>query len=577
MALPARSAALTDSAQSVSSSVQPLRTQARSALARARARAVAAHDLPAAAEGDDAPAVEVERPADAQHGDLASNLAMKLARACRMSPLAIAGALVTQLEREITDNPGATPFAAVEVAPPGFINLRLADPALERLLDGILQAPDEWGRVEPVRPRSVNVEFVSANPTGPLHIGNARGAFVGDLLSRLLEAGGQTVEREYYFNDFGAQVRNLGASVLAIRRGEPVPDDGYHGEYVRDLARDVPPDVVAEADAGDAADVLGRWATERVRGGIEASLARLGVRFDVWTSESRLHREGWVDRAIQRLRDNGHVYEQDGAVWFRSTTFGDDKDRPLIRSTGEPTYLAADVGYLLDKFSRGFDHLLYIWGADHHGYIARTRGAAQAMGFDPDRVQVLLTGWVSILRAGQVIAMSKRAGDIYLLDELLEEIGNDAARWFFASRGANLDIEVDVELAKRQSNENPVYYVQYAHARIASILRKATEAGLSPAPSVAGALSGAPEAALSRAVARLPEVVEDAVLAEETQSITAYATELATTFHAFYRDARVVDPDEPEQSARRLALAEATRVTLANALGLLGISAPDSM
>ena len=258
-------------------------------------------------------------------------------------------------------------------------------------------------------------------------------------------------------------------------------------------------------------------------------------------------------------------------------TFGDDKDRPLIRSTGEPTYLAADVGYLLDKFSRGFDHLLYIWGADHHGYIARTRGAAEGMGFDPDRFQVLLTGWVSILRGGEVVAMSKRAGDIYLLDTLLEEIGNDAARWFFASRGANLDIEVDVELAKRQSNENPVYYVQYAHARIASILRKAAEAGLSPAPSVAGSLAGAPEAALARAVARLPEVVEDAVLAEETQTITAYATELATTFHAFYRDARVVDPAEPERSAKRLALADATRITLANALGLLGISAPDSM
>jgi arginyl-tRNA synthetase len=538
---------------------------------------VASGALPEAAVGEDAPPVEVERPADPRHGDLASNLAMKLARPCRMAPLAIASALKEELDREIETDAAATPIAAVDVAPPGFINLRLADRALAGLLDAVRAAPEAWGTVEPVRPRRVNVEFVSANPTGPLHIGNARGAFVGDLLSRLLEAGGQTVTREYYFNDFGMQVHNLGASVLAIRRARPVPEDGYHGDYVHDLARVLPPNVEAQAEAGDAADVIGRWASELVRRGIEESLAGLGVRFDVWTSESRLHDEGWVDRAIERLRANGHVYEQDGAVWFRSTTFGDDKDRPLIRSTGEPTYLAADVGYLLDKFSRGFDHLLYIWGADHHGYIARTRGAAQGMGFEPDRFQVLLTGWVSILRGGQVVAMSKRAGDIYLLDTLLEEIGNDAARWFFASRGANLDIEVDVELAKRQSNENPVYYVQYAHARIASILRKAAEAGLSPAPSVAGALAGAPEAALARAVARLPEVVEDAVLAEETQSITAYATELATTFHAFYRDARVVDPDEPERSAKRLALADATRITLANALGLLGISAPDSM
>jgi arginyl-tRNA synthetase len=568
---------LPESTRTPIAALAPLRTQARAALERARTRAVASGSLPDAATGADAPPIEIERPADPRYGDLASNLAMKLARPCRMAPLAIANAIAAELEREIDDDPGSTPLAGAEVAPPGFINLRLADHALETIIDGVLDAPGEWGRVEPVRPRSVNVEFVSANPTGPLHIGNARGAFVGDLLSRLLEAGGQTVTREYYFNDFGAQVRNLGRSVVAIRRGEPVPDDGYHGDYVRDLARDVPPEVAAEAEAGDAADVIGRWATERVRGGIEESLARLGVRFDVWTSESRLHREGWVDRAIERLRQNGHVYEQDGAVWFRSTTFGDDKDRPLIRSTGEPTYLAADVGYLLDKFSRGFDHLLYIWGADHHGYIARTRGAAEGMGFDRDRFQVLLTGWVSILRGGKVVAMSKRAGDIYLLDTLLEEIGNDAARWFFASRGANLDIEVDVELARRQSNENPVYYVQYAHARIASILRKAVGVGLAPASSVVGALGGAPEAALARMVARLPEVVEDAVLAEETHSITAYCTELATTFHAFYRDARVVDADAPERSAKRLALAEATRVTLANALGLLGISAPESM
>ena len=301
-------------------------------------------------------------------------------------------------------------------------------------------------------------------------------------------------------------MRKLGESVLATRNGEPVPDDGYHGEYVADLAAAVPADVAAAAAApgADGADVLGRWASERVRAGIEASLERLGVHFDVWKSEGSLHSEGWVDRAIERLRAGGHLYEQDGALWFRSTTFGDDKDRVLIRSTGEPTYFAADVGYVVEKLSRGFDHLIYIWGVDHHGYIARTRGAAEAMGFDPARVEVLLTGWVSILRGGQVVAMSKRAGDIYLLDTLLDEIGNDAARWFFASRGTQLDIEVDVELARRQSSENPVYYVQYAHARIASILRKAADAGLSPAPDVAGLLSGEPEALLVRAIARLP-------------------------------------------------------------------------
>ena len=570
---------MTESARIRMAAAPPLRTQARAAVERARARAVASGALPEAAAADDAPSVEIERPADPRHGDLASNVAMKLARACRMAPLAIAAAVAAELEREIADDPAATPLAAVEVAPPGFVNLRLADHALEAVIDGVLAAPAEWGRVEPIRPRSVNVEFVSANPTGPLHVGNARGAFVGDLLARVLEAGGQRVTREYYFNDAGAQVRNLGASVLAIRRGDEIPEDGYHGDYVRDLATEIPDDVWATAtrEGADPADVLGTWATARVREGIEASLARLGVRFDVWTSEGRLHSEGWVERAIERLREHGHAYEQDGALWFRSTEFGDDKDRVIIRSNGEPTYFAADIGYVTEKFSRGFDHLIYIWGADHHGTVARVRNAAEAMGFDREAVQMLLYSWVRFVRDGQEVSMSKRAGEFITLDELLAEVGVDAARWSFASRGYTSAIDFDIELAKKQSNENPVYYVQYAHARIASILRKAADAGLSPAGSVGGTLGGAPEAALARAVARLPEVVEDAVLAEETQTITAYATDLATTFHAFYRDARVVDAAEPERSAHRVALAEATRVTLANALGLLGISAPDSM
>jgi arginyl-tRNA synthetase len=558
---------------------QPLRTQVRAALERARDRAVEAGALPAAALGDDAATVEIERPADPLHGDLASNLAMKLARPCRMAPLAIASALKEELEREIEVDASATPIATVDVAPPGFINLRLADRALEGLVDAVLASPEAWGTVEPVRPRRVNVEFVSANPTGPLTIGNARGAFIGDLLSRVLEAGGQEVTREYYFNDAGGQLDNLGASVLALRRGETIPEDGYHGAYVEALAAAVPDEVWTEltADEANAAFAVGRWAGARVREGIEASLERLGVHFDVWTTETSIHEGGWVERGVERLRERGYVFEQDGALWFRATDFGDDKDRVIIRSNGSPTYFAADIGYVTEKLSRGFDHLIYVWGADHHGTIARVRGAAEAMGYDPNRVQILLYSWVRFVRDGVEISMSKRSGEFITLDELLSEVGVDAARWFFASRGHTSAIDFDIELAKKQSNENPVYYVQYAHARIASILRKAADAGLSPAPSVAGALAGGPEGALARAMIRLPEVVEDAVLAEETQTITAYATELATTFHAFYRDARVVDPDEPERSATRLALADATRITLANALRLLGISAPDSM
>ena len=534
--------------------------------------------LPGLAAGDERPRIEIERPANPEHGDLATNLAMKLARPYRMAPIAIARVLQGELARETADLASTSPIGSAEAVAPGFLNLRLADAALERTIAGILAAPEHWGRVAPATPRRVNVEFVSANPTGPLTVGNARGAFVGDLLCRVLEAAGQQVSREYYFNDSGAQVANLGASVLAIRSGDLIPEDGYHGDYVADLAREVPPDVLAAAAAStDPAEVVGRWASERIRAGIEASLARLGVRFDIWKTEGSLHSEGWVERAIERLRAGGHVYELDGALWFRSTTFGDDKDRVIIRADGRPTYFAADIGYVTEKFSRGFDHLIYIWGADHHGTVARVRNAAEAMGYDKTAVEMILIAWVRFVRDGVEVSMSKRAGEFIALDDLLAEIGVDAARWYFGSRAHTTGIDLDIELAKKQSADNPVYYVQYAHARIASILRKASANALAPAAGIEGALGGAPEAALARVVARLPEVVEDAAAAQETHGVTAYATELATAFHAYYRDARVVDPAEPERSRTRLALAEATRITLANTLGLLGISAPAEM
>jgi arginyl-tRNA synthetase len=531
----------------------------------------------AVGRGADRATVLVERPAKAEHGDLATSVALKLARPLRRPPLDIASAVSAAVVTTAEDPD--SPIAGVGVAPPGFINVRVSDRALEAVIEQAAASPETWGRAVRREAASVNVEFVSANPTGPLHVGNARGAFVGDLLARVLDAAGSRTTREYYFNDFGAQVRNLGASVLAVRAGDAVPEDGYHGDYVADLARDLPKDVVAQADASgeDAAWAVGRWASERVRAGIEASLERLGVHFDVWKSESSLHGEGWVERAIARLRDSGYVYERDGATWFRSTAFGDDKDRVLFRSNGEPTYFAADVGYVVEKFSRGFDELIYIWGADHHGTVARVRGAAEAMGFDAERLRILLTGWVKFVRDGVEVSMSKRAGTFITLDELLSEVGVDAARWFFGSRGANVDIDFDIELAKKQSNENPVYYVQYAHARIASILRKATAEGLAPATSIEGLLAGEPDALLARVVVRYPDVVEDAAAARETHAITTYATELATAFHQFYRDARVVDGSAPERSAKRLLLARAAQVTLASALGLLGISAPESM
>ncbi len=570
-------------ADAVPSTTPTLRAAAHEAVGAALARAIETGRLPDAAEARTA-VIEVSRPAKPEHGDLATNLALRLARPLRMAPLAIATALAESMTELIGTDAGLA-VAAAEAAPPGFVNLRFSEAALAAAVDRARREGPGWGRVtrpEDAGPaRHVNVEFVSANPTGPLHVGNARGAFVGDLLSRVLEAGGQRVTREYYFNDSGAQVRNLGASVLAIREGREIPEDGYHGDYVAELAPDLPEDLakprLEPAAEEERAWAAGRWASDRIRKGIEASLAALGTKFDVWTTEGALLEGGWVDRAIARLRDGGHLYEQDGATWFRSTAFGDDKDRVVIRSNGSLTYFAFDIGYVTEKFSRGFDHLIYIWGADHHGTVARLRNAAEAMGFDKSKVEMILTGWVHFVENGQELSMSKRAGTFIALDDLLAELGVDAARWYFASRGANVNMDVDLAVAKKQSSENPVYYVQYAHARIASILRKAADSGLAPAPSVADALGGEDEGTLARVAVRLPEVIEDAAAAQETQGVTTYATELATAFHAFYRDARVVDPDAPERSAKRLALVDATRISLANALALLGISAPEQM
>src|SRR4051812_12147392 len=562
-----------------------LRDEVRETVRAGLESAIANGDLPAvdAASASRAMAVELDRPANPEHGDFATNLALRLAKPMRRPPAAIAAALAAAIER-LADEP-SSPVRSAVAAGPGFVNIVLRDEAVGHVVDQVLAQPLAWGRTVAggEARRHVNVEFVSANPTGPLTVGNARGAFVRDLLARVLEAGGQRATREYYFNDSGAQVRNLGASILAVRAGREVPEDGYHGDYVADLAasmpeqlaNDVGPEAPGDAEAAEWA--VGRWASERVRDGIEASLAALGVHFDAWTTEGSLHAEGWVAQAIERLRAGDHLYEQDGALWFRSTALGDDKDRVLIRSNGQPTYFAADVGYLVQKFSRGFDHLIFVWGADHHGTVARVRNAAEAMGFDKSAVEMILTGWVRFIRDGVEISMSKRAGTFITLDELLADLGADAARWYFASRGANVNMDVDIELARRQSSENPVYYVQYAHARIASIVRKAAESGITSSADFRGLLAGPDEARLARVVVRFPEVVEDAAAAQETHAITTYATELATAFHAFYRDARVVDPGDPARSARRLALVEAARLTLAGALGLLGISAPEAM
>ncbi|HEY8170399.1 MAG TPA: arginine--tRNA ligase [Candidatus Limnocylindria bacterium] len=549
-----------------------LRDQITRAIADARDRAIGAGQLAVPADAA-LPEIGLERPANRDHGDWASNAAMQLAPVARAAPMRIAESI-----RDHFEPPPS--IATLEIAPPGFLNIRIDPGWLAGQVGAIRAAGPTFGHASVERPGRINVEFVSANPTGPLHVGNARGAFVGDVLSRVLAAAGHAVTREYYFNDFGAQVKALGASVRALRANEPIPEDGYRGDYVGEMAASVPAEVVsaAEAAGGDEADwIYGRWASEVQREGIEASLASLGIAFDVWTTESSIHEGGWVERGVATLRESGYVHEAEGATWFRSTAFGDDQDRVIFRSNGQPTYFAADIGYASEKFSRGFDELIYVWGENHHGAIARLLHAVEALGHDPNAVRILLYSWVRFVRDGTAVSMSKRSGEFIELDDLMGEVGADAVRWFFSSRAFTSGIDFDLELARKQSNENPVYYVQYAHARASSILRNAAEAGIAPDDAGSGDLLTHPaEQALVAHLLDFPDTVAIAAERRETHEVPRFAYELASAFSQFYRDCKVLT-DDPSLSAARLALVDATRSVLGNALGLLGISAPDSM
>jgi arginyl-tRNA synthetase len=551
-----------------------LRSDLARAIADARDRATRTGALTIPADAS-LPPIGLERPANPDHGDWASNAAMQLAPIARTAPMRIAQAVLEHFEPPPS-------IAEASVAEPGFLNFRLDREWVAAQVGPIIAAGAGYGRGTADRRRNVNVEFVSANPTGPLHVGNARGAFVGDVLCRVLQAVGHSVTREYYFNDFGGQVKALGASVRAIRADQPIPEDGYRGEYVKEMAASAPADVVSAAEGADddEADwVYGRWASEVQRRGIEQSLAALGVEFDVWKTESSIHDDGWVARGVEKLRDAGYVYEDDGATWFRSTAFGDDRDRVIFRSNGAPTYFAADIGYVSEKFSRGFDELIYVWGENHHGAVARLRNAAQALGHDVEAVRILLYAWVRFVRDGEPVSMSKRSGEFITLDDLMDEVGVDAVRWSFSSRAFTGGIDFDLELAKKQSNENPVYYVQYAHARCCSILRNADGEGegVRADASRTGALLSHPaEQELIRHLLDFPDTLAIAAERRETHEVPRHVYELASAFSAFYRDCKVLTEDR-DLSAARLALVDATRSVLANGLDLLGISAPESM
>ena len=527
---------------------------------------------------DGLPEVRVERPKSRDHGDYATNVALQLAKRAGVAPRQLAGLLAERL----VSTPGVT---AAEVAGPGFLNLRVDAGAQAEVARQIMAAGTRYGCGDRLRGQLFNVEFISANPTGPILLSHTRWAAVGDALARLLECQGAEVTREYYFNDSGAQIDRFTNSILARAKGEDVPEGGYVGAYIDEIAGQVldrRPDLLdlPEPEAREVCRVEG---VALMFAAIKSSLHDFGVDFDVYFYEQSLHDTGAVERAVDRLRTSGLTYESDGALWLRSTRYGDDKDRVLVRSDGRPTYVCADAAYYLDKRKRGADLVMIILGADHHGYVGRYRALAAAFGDDPDQhLEILIGQMVNLVRAGVPIRMSKRAGAVVTLDDLVEAIGVDAGRYALARYSTDSPIDIDLDVWTRQSNDNPVFYVQYASARLAAILRNAGELGVRPAGDDfdTGLLSDEREGELLRALAEFPGIVASAAELREPHRVARYVEALAATFHRFYDTCRVLPMgDEPVQPLHRsrLVLVAATRTVLVNALGLLGVSAPERM
>ena len=513
--------------------------------------------------------IGLERPPRPELGDYSTNAAMLLAPGRGENPRAVAELLRDELQGRLGDS-----VSNLEIAGPGFLNLFLSGAWHRRAVRSVLEQGDQFGAGRARSPERISLEFVSANPTGPLTVAGGRHAAFGDAAARMLAFAGNSVEREYYVNDVGGQVQRLGESVAARMSGDPVPEDGYEGDYVRDLAAELAADDVDPTER----DELERIAVGRMQESIRVTLEGFGVEFDTWFSERSLHESGAVGRAIAELSERGEAYESEGATWLRTTGFGDDKDRVLIRSGGEPTYFAADVAYHADKLERGADRMLDVLGADHHGYVARMRAAVEALGVDPERYEVVIMQLVHLVDAGARAQMSKRKGDFVTLDELVADIGVDAARFFLLQRSHDTTVDLDLELARKESNENPVYYVQYAHARACSILRLAAEEGSDSPGSdeVVAAATEPAEHALTKRVLEFPAEIEAAAERRAPHRLCAYATAVAADFHAFYRDCKVVGAPAATETAR-LELCTATRHVIATTLGLLGVGAPESM
>ena len=525
--------------------------------------------------------VDLEIPKVAQHGDYASNIALALARVLKRKPREIAEQIVANLEdpHAILDH--------TEIAGPGFINFFLKADAWKQILLEILAQPDSYGRQDLGKGKRVQVEFVSANPTGPLHIGHGRGAATGDVLAAILAACGYTVEREYYINDAGNQMDTLGRSLYyryqqLLGSDIAFPEGHYQGAYMRDLAGEfleVHGDQYRQAPLEEVLDRFTRFAGDRILDGIREDLQAFGITFDVWFSENSLHDRDLILRTIEDLQANGHVYEQDGAKWFRSTAFGDEKDRVVIRANGVSTYFASDLAYHKDKFDRGFDLVIDIWGADHHGYVPRMLAGAEALGRARSDLRIILVQLVNLLRGGNPVAMSTRSGEFVTLREVIDEVGRDAARFIFLTRRSDSPLDFDLETAKLQSNDNPVFYVQYAHARLCSVFEVARERGmaLNDRPEALLDLLTAPqELALMKLLGEYPEVVANSARFLEPHRIPYYLYELVSTFHSYYNQNRIIGEDL-ELTRARLVLATAIRTVLRNALELLGVSAPEKM
>ncbi|MBK4204860.1 arginine--tRNA ligase [Bacillus spizizenii] len=532
------------------------------------------------AEESQIPNVVLETPKDKTHGDYSTNMAMQLARIAKKAPRQIAEEIVSHFDK------GKASIEKLDIAGPGFINFYMNNQYLTKLIPSVLEAGEAYGETNIGNGERVQVEFVSANPTGDLHLGHARGAAVGDSLCNVLSKAGYDVSREYYINDAGNQINNLALSVEvryfeALGLEKPMPEDGYRGEDIiaigKRLAEEYGDRFVNEEESERLAffrEYGLKYELEKLRKDLE----NFRVPFDVWYSETSLYQNGKIDKALEAIREKGHVYEEDGATWFRSTTFGDDKDRVLIKKDGTYTYLLPDIAYHKDKLDRGFDKLINVWGADHHGYIPRMKAAIEALGYEKGTLEVEIIQLVHLYKNGEKMKMSKRTGKAVTMRDLIEEVGLDAVRYFFAMRSADTHMDFDLDLAVSTSNENPVYYAQYAHARICSMLRQGEEQGLKPAADLDFShIQSEKEYDLLKTIGGFPEAVAEAAEKRIPHRVTNYIYDLASALHSFYNAEKVIDPENEEKSRARLALMKATQITLNNALQLIGVSAPEKM